>query len=109
MKNDAFLNFVVNQEKHIGSILKNLFGSNSMSRKMRKSVELVEAKLGNMYGLCKAHEQEVNGWHPFRPIISALHIPIYNLAKFLVPILNTLTKKDYTVKDSFRFAEEILL
>ena len=46
LKNDAFLNFVVNQEKHICTILKNLFGSNSMSRKMHKSVELVEAKLG---------------------------------------------------------------
>ena len=31
----------------------------------------------------------------------------YNLAKFLVLILNPLTKNEYTVKDSFQFAEEI--
>ena len=43
----------------------------------------------------------------FRPILSGLQTPTYNLAKFLVPILNPLTKNEYTVKDSFQFAEEI--
>ena len=45
------------------------------------------------------------------PPISANFIgftdPSYNLAKFLVLTLNPLTKKEYTVKDSFQFAEEI--
>ena len=36
-----------------------------------------------------------------------IQTPTYNLAKFLVPILNPLTKNEYTVKDSFQFAEEI--
>ena len=31
----------------------------------------------------------------------------YNLAKVLVPVLNSLTKNEFTVKDSFQFAEEI--
>ena len=31
----------------------------------------------------------------------------YNLAKFLVSILNHLTKNEYTFKDSFQFVEEI--
>ena len=44
---------------------------------------------------------------PFRPILSALQTPTYKLAKFSVPILNPLTKNEYTVKDSFQFAEEI--
>ena len=56
---------------------------------------------------CKVHKQQVNGCPPFRPILSALQTPTYNLAKFLVPILNPLTKNEYTVKDSFQFAEEI--
>ena len=30
LRNDAFLNFVVNQEKHIDTIFKNLVDSNSM-------------------------------------------------------------------------------
>ena len=37
----------------------------------------------------------------------ALQTPTYNLAKFLVPILDPLTKNEYTVKNSFHFAEEI--
>ena len=56
---------------------------------------------------CKVHKQQVDGCPPFRPILSALQTPTYNLAKFLVPLLNPLTKNEYTVKDSFQFAEEI--
>ena len=36
-----------------------------------------------------------------------MQVPTYNLFKFLVPKLNTLTKTEYTVKDSLHFAEEI--
>ena len=107
LKNDAFLNFVVNQEKRIDTIFKNLVDSNSMSKEMRKFVKPVETRPGIMYGNCKVHKQQVDGCPPFRPILSALKTPTYNLAKFLVPILNPLTKNEYTVKDSFQFAEEI--
>ena len=60
-----------------------------------------------MYRNCKVHKQQVDGCPPFRPILSALQTPTYNLAKLLVPILNPLTKNEYTVKDSFESAEEI--
>ena len=40
----------------------------------------------------------------FYRLYRLLHI---TFAKFLVPILNPLTKNEYTVKDSFQFAEEI--
>ena len=60
-----------------------------------------------MYGLCKVHKQEVDSCPPFRPILSALQTPTYGLVKFLVPILDSLTKNEYTVKDPFHFAEEI--
>ena len=60
-----------------------------------------------MYGNCKVHKQRVDGCPPFRPILSALQTPTHNLAKFLVSILNPLTKNKYRVKDSFQFTEEI--
>ena len=44
----------------------------------------------------------------FRPILSGIGTPVYKLAKFLVPILSPLTVKDYTVKDSFSFAKEVV-
>ena len=61
LKNDAFLNFVVNQEKRIDTIFKNLVDNNSMSKEMRKSVKPVGTRPGTMYGLCKVHKQEVDG------------------------------------------------
>ena len=107
LKNDTFLNFVVNQEKRIDTIFKNLVDSNSMSKEMCKSINPVGTRPGTMYGLCKVQKQEVDGCPPFKPILSALQTPTYNLAKFLVPILDPLTKNEYMVKESFPFAEEI--
>ena len=40
--------------------------------------------------------------------MSALNTPNYKLAKLLVPILKPLTTNEFTVKDSFHFAEEII-
>ena len=40
--------------------------------------------------------------------MSALNTPTYKLAKFLVSILKPLTTNEFTVKDSFHFAEEIV-
>ena len=57
LKNDVFLNFVVNQEKRIDIIFKNLVDSNSMSKKMRKFVKPVGTRPGIMYGNCKEHKQ----------------------------------------------------
>ena len=39
--------------------------------------------------------------------MSAIGTPTYKLAKFLVPILEPLTTNEYTIKDSFTFAEEL--
>ena len=49
LKNDAFLNFVVNQEKRVDIIFKNPVDSNSMSKEMRKFVKPVKTRSGIMY------------------------------------------------------------
>ena len=61
-----------------------------------------------MCGLCKVHKDIIDNCPPFRPILSAINTPTYKLAKFLVPILKSLTSNEHTVKDSFAFAEEIV-
>ena len=83
LNNDAFINFVLNQEKRIDTFFKNLVDSNSMSKEMRKYTK------------------------PVGSILSPLQTRTYNLAKFLVPVLDPLTKNEYTVKDTFHFAEKI--
>ena len=40
--------------------------------------------------------------------MSAINNPTYKLATFLVPILKSLTSNEYTVQDSFTFAEEFV-
>ena len=55
----------------------------------------------------KVHKPVVDNMPKFRPIISAINTPGYNLAKFLIPILEPLTYNEFTVKDSFSFAKEI--
>ena len=61
-----------------------------------------------MYGLCKVHTASVGNCPPFRPILSALNTTTYKLAKRLVPILKPLTTNEFSVKDFFHFAEEIV-
>ena len=39
--------------------------------------------------------------------MSAIKTPIYNLAKFLIPLLEAITTNMYTVKNNFEFAKEI--
>ena len=39
--------------------------------------------------------------------MSAIGTPTYKLAKFLVPMVEPLTTNEYTIKDSFIFAEEL--
>ena len=56
LKNSAFLNLVFNQEKCIDTIFKNLVGSNSMLKEMRKFVKHVGTRPGIMYGNCKVHK-----------------------------------------------------
>ena len=50
----------------------------------------------------------IDGCPALRPILSAIRTPTYKIAKFLVPILKDLTFNEYSVKDSFDFAKEIL-
>ena len=58
---------------------------------------------GIMYGLPKVHKSD----YPLRPILSAIGTHVYNLSKFLVPLLDHLAYGCKTVKDTFQFVSEI--
>ena len=58
---------------------------------------------GILYGLPKVHKLLV----PLRPIFSACGTPTFKLAKHLVSLLAPLTVNDYTVKNSYQFADDI--
>ena len=61
-----------------------------------------------MYRFCKFCKNIIDSCPLFRPIFSPINTLIYNLAKFLVPVLKSLSSNYSTVKDSSAFAVEIV-
>ena len=53
------------------------------------------------------HKEAKNGLPHFQSILSAIGTPTSKLAKYLLPFLTALTQNEYTITDSFHFAEEI--
>ena len=45
---------------------------------------------------------------PFRYILLAIGMPSYKIAKFLFPRMKFITPNEFTVKDTFCFAKEIV-
>ena len=56
---------------------------------------------GVLYGLPKVHKSGC----PFRPIVSSVNTYNYNLASYLVRVLQPISTNQFTVKDSFSFAD----
>ena len=88
--------------------MKRLEKSGNLSTEQYKKIKAVGSRPGILYGLCKVHKAITEVCPQFRPILSAIGTPSYKLAKFLVPKLSSVTFNEFTVKDSFAFAEEIV-
>ena len=56
---------------------------------------------GVLYGLPKVHKASC----PFRPIVSSVNTYNYNLASYLVRVLQPISTNQHSVKDSFSFAD----
>ena len=76
----------------------------------KKTVDLCPpgSKSGVLYGLAKIHKALEDGTPAFRQILSAIGLPTYNLAKFCNQLLKLIRSNDYTIKDSFSVANEVL-
>ena len=104
----GILNFAVNHEEHINKQLRSISKNGSLTEQQYKKVKAAGSNPGILYGLCKVHKVVVGVCPPFRPILSAIRTPAYKLAKYLVPKLTSITANEFSVKDSFCFAEEIV-
>ena len=104
----GILNFSINHERRINDYLKSLEKSGSLTTDQYKKIKAIGSRPGSLYGLCKVHKAIIDACPPFRPILSAIGTPSYKLAKSLVPKLCSITFNEFTVKDSFAFAEEIV-
>ena len=101
------LNHLIHKQNRVTDVLKNLRDKKEISIEQYKDLSPSGSSPGIMYGLAKVHKIVTDGLPSFRPILSAISTPTYKLAKFLVPVLEPLTTNDYTIKDSFTFAEEL--
>ena len=84
-------------------LLAKLKGASSITEKEYNELYVSGSNPGILYGLPKVHKALV----PLRPIFSACKTPTYKLAKYLVPILAPFTEDEFTVKNSYHFADEV--
>ena len=103
IKNGKDYNFMIKEESNINDFLKELHNSNSISKEIYNNIRCRGSNPARLYGLAKIHKELVNGIPKFRPIISQIGSPAYNLAKFLTKYITPLTSNDYTIKYSFQF------
>ena len=87
--------------------MKSLENSGSLTTDQYKKIKVIRSRPGILYGLCKIYKAIIDFCPTFRPIPSEIEIPSYKLAKFLVPKLSSIAFNEFTVTDSFAFAEEL--
>ena len=87
------LKAVFKLEDKLNRFLKTLSEKSLISNTQLKDLDASGSQPGILYGLPKVHKTGC----PLRPILSAIGTHNYNLAKFLVPALEPLTKNDYTL------------
>ena len=105
---DKQLNFIFDVEKYITELLKDLKISEVISETVNKSLKPRGSKFGILYGLCKVQKQLVDDCPPARPNMSTTKTSTYNLAKFLVLLLDPFTTSMYTVKNNLSFPKKWL-
>ena len=102
------LNYLIHMEERIICLLKSLADQGEISEKEKNDLYPSGSKPGVLYALAKIHKALEDGIPSFHPILSAVGTPTYKLAKLFDQLLKTLTNNEYTMKDPFSFAEEVL-
>lgn len=101
------VNHIINLGKRITTELKLLKHNGIIDKSTHKSVKPVVSRLSILYELDKIHMETCNGLPLFLAILSAIGTPTCILANFLLQFLTSSTTNEYTVSQSFHFAEEI--
>ena len=90
-------------ESKLNNFLYNLKRTGKIDESTFHHIRSVGACPGRIYGLPKTHKMGV----PLRPIVSCVGTYSYNLAQYLVELLQPFSHNSFTVKDSFAFAKEV--
>ena len=98
---------LIETQDRIKAVLDPLKTKGVISEEIYNNISSIGSQPGRLYGLCKIHKESVNGHKPFRPILSAINTPTYALSKFLIPLLEPITKNDFVITDSFSFSNDV--
>ena len=101
------LNNLIHIENRVTDVLKNLRDKREISIEQYKGLTPSGSRTGIIHALATVRKIDTDGLPSFRPILLGIGTPIYQLAQFLFPMLEPLTNNQYTIKDSFTFAEEL--
>ena len=99
-------NHLIQMENRVTHVLKHITNKNEISIEQYKDLNSSGSRPGIKYGSAIVRKIVTDGLPSFKPILSAMDIPIYKLAKFLVPMLEPLTINECTINDSPTFSEE---
>ena len=105
---EKHLNFIIGIEKKLTSLLKELKASETISEIHYKKLKARGSSFGVLYGLCKTPKKVLDKCLPFRPILSAIKTPSYNLGQFLVPLIEPITKTVLQFKIVLNFLRKYL-
>ena len=78
---EIHVNFSINIGKQITDLLKQLNDSEVISDTEYKKLKPRGSRFGILYGLCKFHKSLIDNCPHIRPILPAIKIPCYNIAK----------------------------
>ena len=75
------INYILNIEKKFWNLFNNFYESNKISKDELLKICLAGSRPGILYGNLKVHKPVFDNMANFRPMLSAINIPGYNLAK----------------------------
>ena len=86
-----FFKFTLRIEDKINAFFRRLKTQKIISDCEYRKIFVSGSTSGTLYGLPKIHKPDLNSKFQYKPIFAALGKPKFNLAEFLVPILNPYT------------------
>ena len=100
------IKFLLQQEDRLTNFLKKI--KRSISEQSHKELYPRGSQPGIMYGLSKIHNPLINKFPKLRPIFFPINTATYGCAKIFAPLLKCFAMNEYTLKDSFEFAKDII-
>ena len=102
------LNFILNCAQKVIDFVQEIKNKNQINEDLHNKVRPVGSQPGGLYSVVKVQKKFIDVYPAFRLILSVIGIPTYAITNVFVPMLKDLTSNEYSVKDSFDFAKEIL-